>query len=73
MDVLALEWDPLLPKELLGGLAVPSTWLMIQDHLFHGILLSSTCDEPAIPSKGYTLGVPHIAGCEVGMCKGVLV
>jgi hypothetical protein len=35
LDVLPLKGDALLPKELLGRPAVPSTGLMVQNHLLH--------------------------------------
>ena len=35
LDVLALVGDALLPKELLGRPAIPSTGLVVQDDLLH--------------------------------------
>jgi hypothetical protein len=36
LNILALEGDAFLPKELFGGAAIPSPRLMVQYHLLHG-------------------------------------
>lgn len=39
LDVLALIGDALLPKELFGGLAIPSSGLVIENDLLHRMFL----------------------------------
>jgi hypothetical protein len=48
LDVLPLVGDAPLPKELLGRPAIPSTGLVVQNHLLHGMFLPFSWAQAAI-------------------------
>jgi hypothetical protein len=48
LDVLPLIGNTLLPKELLGSPAIPSTGLVVQNHLLHRLFLPCSWAQAAL-------------------------